>query len=231
MTNLLNFLATNGGWSDTDKLLVCVIIILIVTIIWTILIFVMYKMNERKNYYTNRTIIKGKKEVLKDIDEEETEEIDDGYVFEEEQEEPIEDEIESNEIEEDEEEYEDEEQYEDEDDEEEVEDEEYEEEEEEVVVPVKEETKTKTVVATKIEKEEKKTKKKEEPVYETYVKIRFENSDNKLIYVVPKGKTFKKGDIIQVRIDKDLVRTAEVVKGNYTKKKSKGFEYKIIELA
>ena len=66
--------------------------------------------------------------------------------------------------------------------------------------------------------------------YVTYTKIKFYRSDRELIYVVPKNTYLIEGQKIKVRIDEDTVRTAKVIKGNYTREKYKGYEYKTIEI-
>jgi hypothetical protein len=178
MNNFIYFLASsNCDISSTDKLLICVIILLFITIVWTILVGIMFKLNERRYY--NRLSLRAK------------DEFDEKYYIDE------------------------------------KEDIEIEEEKKKVVVPAKK-IAPKTETKTETKKETKVSKTKEE---ETYVKIRFYRSDRTLIYIAPKNMILKTGDKIKVRVDKDTVRTATVVKGNYTRKVYKNREVKSLELS
>lgn len=83
--------------------------------------------------------------------------------------------------------------------------------------------------------EERRTKKIQPVITEkkqmvTYTKIKFYRSNRELIYVVPKNTYLIEGQKIKVRIDEDTVRVAKVIKGNYTREKYKGYEYKTIEI-
>ena len=175
MNNLIYFLATsNCEMNSSDKLLICVIILLFITIVWTILIGIMFKLNERRYYY-NQLLRNGNND------------FDGRYILDEDKKE------------------------------------------EDVVA--------KKVIVESPKKTTKKTTKKVVRVSankenETYVKIRFLKSDKKIIYIAPKGVTLSTGDRIKVRVDNDTVRTAVVVKGNYTRKVYKNNDtYKTLELS
>lgn len=104
----------------------------------------------------------------------------------------------------------------------------------------------KLVVTRRVKKESKNEKKeivkvKEEPTkkekeskvarkLETYVKVKFHGSKRIFIYVVPPKLVLVEKQKIKVRIDEDTVRSATVIKGNYTREKYKSFEYKTIEV-
>lgn len=85
--------------------------------------------------------------------------------------------------------------------------------------------KTEKVETKKVEKESKVARK-----LETYVKVKFHGSKRIFIYVVPPKLVLVEKQKIKVRIDEDTVRSATVIKGNYTREKYKSFEYKTIEV-
>ena len=64
----------------------------------------------------------------------------------------------------------------------------------------------------------------------TYIKIKFNGSDKEFIYRVPEDVVFEEGQKLKVQIDKNTTRTAKVVKGNYTRKKYKTYEYKTLDI-
>lgn len=185
---MINFMEiAEGGIANTDKLLVCIIILLFITIVWTMLITIMFRMNERKYYYSKKLVVKDDKEDEEDEEEEEDDEEEDEedtYFYDDSDDYDIEDD-----------------------------------EDEEEIKYVKQEATKPVKVAKLIDSN-----------LETYVKIRFYRSDRTLIYVAPKGKVLNKGDKIKVRIDEDTVRTAVVVKGNYTRKRYKNYNYKTLDL-
>lgn len=106
----------------------------------------------------------------------------------------------------------------------------------------KEEKDSEVLLAEEKRREEKIQKKNQEKViiiqketepqkeYVTYTKIKFYRSDREFIYVVPKNTYLIEGQKIKVRIDADTVRVAKVIKGNYTREKYKGYEYKVINI-
>ncbi len=175
MNNLIYFLATsNCEMSTSDKLLICVIILLFITIVWTILIGIMFKLNERRYYY-NQLLRNG------------NDEFDGRYILDEDKKETV-----------------------------------------VVAKKVNTESPKKTTKKKTTKKIIKVSSNKE---IETYVKIRFLNSEKKIIYIAPEGVLLNPGDRIKVRVDKDTVRTAVVVKGNYTRKVYKNNDtYKTLEL-
>lgn len=137
----------DGSISEADKLLICLAIIIVLTIVWTIIIGIMYKMNERKHGKTKTLII--------DDDDDEDEEI--------------------------------------------------------------------------VVKKEK-TKKTKKSNLETYVKIKYYRSNKNLIYIAPKKTELVDGQKIKVRLDDDTIRTATVVKGNYTREKYKSNDYEELDI-
>ena len=90
---------------------------------------------------------------------------------------------------------------------------------------VEKKEKTEKVETKKVEKESKVARK-----LETYVKVKFHGSKRIFIYVVPPKLVLVEKQKIKVRIDEDTVRSATVIKGNYTREKYKSFEYKTIEV-
>jgi hypothetical protein len=142
--------------TGTDKLLICLALILLLTIVWTILIGILYKMNERKYRRVEKKKI-----------------IDDDYDIDDD------DEYEYNRI---------------------------------------------------SFKKRDKYKSRKSSDYETYVKIRFYRSKRDLIYVAPDDIELVEGQKIKVRVDEDTVRSAVVVKGNYTREKYKTYEYNTLDV-
>ena len=134
-----------GSVTEIDKLLICLVLILVLTIVWALLIGIMCKMTERKPKKIN-TII--------ELDDENKQ---------------------------------------------------------------------------KVTKKRKKPKRKT-AVLETYVKIRFNEDDKKLIFVAPKNIELVKGQEIKVQVDKDTVQTAKVAKGNYIREKYKT-NYSVLKIA
>ena len=65
---------------------------------------------------------------------------------------------------------------------------------------------------------------------ETYVKIKFHGSNDSFIYVAPEDVVLEKDQKIKVRIDENTVRSAKVIKGNYTRTKYKSYEYKTLDI-
>lgn len=149
-----------NGITNSDKLLICLALILLLTIVWTILIGILYKMNERK--YMTR-----KKKIIIDDDDD-----DDNYEYE-----------------------------------------------DEIIYRNSNYKSNKKVL-----KQTKKTN------LETYVKVRFYRSNKTLIYVAPKNVVLHEGQKVKVRVDDDTVRTAVVVKGNYTREKYKNYEYFTLDI-
>jgi hypothetical protein len=141
--------------TGTDKLLICLALILLLTIVWTILIGILYKMNERKY----RRIEKKKKIIVDDYD------LDDDY--------------------------------------------------EDAKIVFKKRDKYKSRRLSNME---------------TYVKVRFLRTKKDLIYVAPDDIDLVEGQRIKVRVDEDTVRSAIVVKGNYTREKYKNYEYNTLEV-
>ena len=90
---------------------------------------------------------------------------------------------------------------------------------------VEKKEKTEKVETKKVEKESKVARK-----LETYVKVKFHGSKRIFIYVVPPKLVLVEKQKSKVRIDEDTVRSATVIKGNYTREKYKSFEYKTIEV-
>lgn len=145
-----------NGITNSDKLLICLALILLLTIVWTILIGILYKMNEKK--YMNR-----KKKII--IDDEEDD------------------------------------------------DEDYEYEDEIIYRNSNYKSNRKVIKQTKNSN------------LETYVKVRFYRSNKTLIYVAPRNIILSEGQKVKVRVDDDTIRTATVIKGNYTREKYKNYEY------
>jgi len=65
---------------------------------------------------------------------------------------------------------------------------------------------------------------------ETYVQVRFYRTKKDLIYAAPKMTILKVGDKIKVLTDEGEIRTCRVVKGNYTRKKYKNYEYQVLNI-
>ena len=196
-----------NGISDIDKLLICLAIIIVLTIIWTILVGITYKMYQTKYFY----------EKLKkynngdDFD-------DDTY-----DEEYLEDNFDEDENDEDDED--------DEDDEEEIVYKQilYDNNENELKGYYDDDYVDKEEI-NNIIKEEKKSKGKTEKEKETYVKIKFDDSNKIHIYVAPFRKKLHIGEKIKVRVGEDIVKNAVVVKENYTREKYKNKEYDELEI-
>ena len=136
------------GYTNFDKLLICLALILLITIVWTIMIGVLYKMNEMK-YSPKKRIV-------------------------------------------------------------------YEEDDDEVII--------------KKGKSKKNKLKKASSKLVTYVKIKYYKSNKKLIFVAPKDIELVEGQKVKVRQKDGSVRTAVVVKGNYTREKYKSFEYDTLNI-
>ena len=130
--------------TEVDKLLICLALILLLTIVWTILIGILYKINEKRYYNYKKSLIEKDNDDL-------------------------------------------------------------------IVVRTKERTKGKSNL-------------------ETYVKIRFYRSDKKEIFIAPKKVELIEGQKIKVRVNEDTVKTAVVVKGNYTREKYKSKEYPVLNI-
>jgi len=150
------------GYTTFDMVLICLALILIITIVWTIIVAIIYKIIENKKYlylrkYYYENCVKEEK-VAKEILNESKEE-------------------------------------------------------------------------NKIEENKVEVKKKSDSLkQETYVKIRFYKSDKKLIYVAPKNIDFTEGQKIKVKQKDGTVKTAVVVKPNYTRNKYKSFDYETLEI-
>ena len=133
----------DSNMTEVDKLLVCLALILLLTIVWTIVIGILYKINGKRYY-------EYKKSLMEDDDDK---------------------------------------------------------------VIIKSRKKKRTVSKLK-----------------TYVKIRFYKSDKKDIFVAPKNIELVEGQKIKVRVNENTLRTAVVVKGNYTREKYKSKEYPVLDI-
>ncbi len=60
---------------------------------------------------------------------------------------------------------------------------------------------------------------------ETYVKIKFLRSKKILTYIAPKNVKLLKNDKIKVKINNKIIKSAIVVKGNYSRNKYKNGNY------
>lgn len=65
---------------------------------------------------------------------------------------------------------------------------------------------------------------------ETYVKIRYYRTKSDLIYIAPKNVTLLEGQKIKVKVDDNTIKSATVIKGNYTREKYKKYKYVPLEL-
>lgn len=200
-----------NGISDIDKLLICLAIIIVLTIIWTILVGITYKMYQTKYFYE-------KLKRYNDGDDFDDDTYDEDYLK-------------------------------DDNDDDDEEDEEDEEDEDEITFKnVYENNESSSYnyendlkgyydddnddkeEINNIITEKKEPIVKVEKEKETYVKIRFNDSNKIHIFVAPFRKRLLVGEKIKVRIDEDTVKNAVVVKENYTREKYKNKEYDELEI-
>ena len=191
-----------NGISDIDKLLICLAIIIVLTIIWTILVGITYKMYQTKYFYEKIKKYNNGDDFDDDTYDEEY--LDDNFEEDENDEDDEEEEIVYKQIL-------------------------YDNNENELKGYYDDDYVDKEEI-NNIIKEEKTSKGKTEKEKETYVKIKFDDSNKIHIYVAPFRKKLHIGEKIKVRVGEDIVKNAVVVKENYTREKYKNKEYDELEI-